>query len=124
MAEITYAQVQAALAKLVAETGAEVTAAAQRRSRLAAKATEASVVYDRTTDLKFDVLTLSDVGTVRDRLAGQAVSAVAAANAANDLNATARSAAKAIEQRHGGINSAVASATVPAAHESAYNNRL
>jgi division protein CdvB (Snf7/Vps24/ESCRT-III family) len=121
MAEITYRELLATIARLVAATNAEAQAAEQRRTRIEAKAREANVVVGRLTELDFDDNTKRDVKTIADNFVGQARGAVAAANAARDLNVGAQDAADTVQKNHGGIHSAVNSASVPPAKREAYN---
>lgn len=119
MAEITYRELLATIARLVAATNAEAEAAQQRRTRIEAKASEASVVVGLT-ELDFDDSTKRDVGTIADNFTGQARGAVAAANAARDLNIGAQDAAETVQKNHGGIHNAVNSAPNAPAKREAY----
>ena len=124
MAEITYSQVQSGLVALAAATAAEESAARQRAQRISHKVAEADRGYTAIVNLGFDPLTLNDFNTVGQALVGQAHAVVAAANAAIEVNGMAITSGRNIQQRHGGIDRAVASAPVPAANREAYNNRL
>ncbi|WP_033820998.1 hypothetical protein [Kitasatospora sp. MBT63] len=124
MAEITYGQIQENLVQLASATAAEEAAARDRFERINFKVREAERNYHAIAALGFDPLTLNDFTQVGGALVGQAQTVAAAANSAIELNGMARAAGRAIEQRHGGFDRAVASAPVPAANRDAYNNRM
>ncbi|GAA1233996.1 hypothetical protein GCM10009665_25340 [Kitasatospora nipponensis] len=123
-AEISYRQVLESLARLAAATAAEELAARQRFERVTAKVADADRVYHSLRALGFDPFTLGDMEQVGQALIGQATAVMDAANSAIELNTAAHQAGRNIQQRHSGIDVAVASAPVPAANREAYNNRL
>ncbi|OEJ36335.1 hypothetical protein [Streptomyces agglomeratus] len=120
MAEISYRELLATIARLVAATNAEAQAAEQRRNRIEAKATETHAVLGKLTELAFDEDTKRDVGVIAANFVGQARGAVTAANAARDLNAGAQDAAATVQRNHGGMHSAVQNAPVAPADRTAY----
>lgn len=120
MAEISYRELLATIARLMAATNAEAQAAEQRRARIQAKAADAGYVHGRLVEMDFDASTRRDVETIANNFAGQARGAVIAANAATDLNAGAQAAADTIQKNHGAIHSAISSAPVAPAKREAY----
>ncbi|MET9587098.1 hypothetical protein ABZY10_29220 [Streptomyces sp. NPDC006539] len=120
MAEISYRELLATIARLIAATSAEAQAADQRRARIEAKATESHAVIGRLTELDFDEDTRRDIATIAANFTGQARGAVEAANAARDLNTGAQDAADTVQKNHGGMHSAVQSAPVAPAKNTAY----